>query len=250
MIDKDTLINLAKLHGLKAWQQEKHYIQSSILMALSEEPMVFKGGTYLWFFHGLPRFSEDLDFTFTGKKSEDIPVKVSENLELLGIENKLKIISDDARSFSFRITAHGPLYTTDISLSYVYIEISKREDIVKRPIAIKAQFPQYELPLKLIKGMHLEEVAAEKTRAIIMREKARDVYDLYYIIKEKNIPIEKSLLDDKMQYYGDKFSKKIFLDKLKEKESYWVKELKPLIFGELPAFKDCYNAIKSWTEPI
>ncbi len=38
MIDKETLIKLAKLNNLRPWQQEKHYIQSLILVALSEHP--------------------------------------------------------------------------------------------------------------------------------------------------------------------------------------------------------------------
>ncbi len=64
------MIEIAKLNRLRPWQQEKHYIQSLILNSLSELPLVFKGGTYLWFFHGLKRFSEDLDFTYNGKDIE------------------------------------------------------------------------------------------------------------------------------------------------------------------------------------
>ena len=67
MIDKELIYRLVKLNNLRPWQQEKHYIQSLILEVVADEPLIFKGGTYLWFFHGLQRFSEYLDFTVNGK---------------------------------------------------------------------------------------------------------------------------------------------------------------------------------------
>ena len=45
----DELLQIAKLMGLKPWQQEKHYIQSLALVTLSETPVILKGGTYLCF---------------------------------------------------------------------------------------------------------------------------------------------------------------------------------------------------------
>ena len=77
MIDKNELIEIAKLMGLKPWQQEKPYIQYLTLNSIAEEPLVFKGGTYLWFADGLDRFSEDLDFTASELLSHDVAAKVS-----------------------------------------------------------------------------------------------------------------------------------------------------------------------------
>ena len=131
MIDKETLIAAAKINNLKPWQQEKHYIQSLVLCSLSEEPVVFKGGTCLWFFYGLPRFSEDLDFTEDGKVSDNLPEKVSRDIELFGVENNFKIITNDEKTLSFRISAKGPLNSSDFDLCPVYVEISRREKIKK-----------------------------------------------------------------------------------------------------------------------
>ena len=88
MISEKQAMEIAKIKSLKPWQEEKHYVMSVALMGLSEEPLVFKGGTYLWFFHGLPRFSEDLDFTATAKTTSPVEEKVSKTLKLFGIENK------------------------------------------------------------------------------------------------------------------------------------------------------------------
>lgn len=126
MINKNDLKKIARLYEMRPWQQEKHYIQSLILVAMGKEPVVLKGGTYLWLFNNLPRFSEDLDFTASGRLSKNLPEMVSESLEFFGVDNALKIISDDEKIVSFRVGAKGPLNTSDIDLCHVYIEISRR----------------------------------------------------------------------------------------------------------------------------
>ena len=112
------------MNGLRPWQQEKHYVQSLILGILSDFPLVFKGGTYLWFFHGLRRFSEDLDFTSSGKIRKEVPAVVSRNLTFFGLENELKIMNGNGKGLSFRIMANCPLNTSDRDRCVVYVEIS------------------------------------------------------------------------------------------------------------------------------
>lgn len=270
MIEKKELLEIAKLNGLKPWQQEKHYIQAIILEILAEQPLVFKGGTYLWFFHNLPRFSEDLDFTVKDKTSkqrvdfmlagafaygyhsakeelpENLPEIVSSSLELFGIQNKSKTITNNATTLSFRISAKGPLNTKEIDECGVYVEASKRESIEEKPIPIKLDFPAYNLPTKRAVGMSLEELGAEKVRAIMTREKARDLYDLYFLIKKKEIAFNQELIDKKLFYYNEKFSKKDFLKKAKQKQDYFVRELKNIVFDEIPEFKEVMQKIQKW----
>jgi len=46
--------------------------------------LVFKGGTALWFFYGLNRFSNDLDFTLAGKVDLDrLMERVRRGFEIL-----------------------------------------------------------------------------------------------------------------------------------------------------------------------
>lgn len=246
MIDKDTLMKYAKLNSLRPWQQEKHYVQSAILVSLSEYSLTFKGGTYLWFFHGLDRFSEDLDFTAPGEIPEGLDVKVSEDLRLLGIENRTKTMNEDDRTLTLRFSAKGPLYTAEIDLCHVYVEISKREKVLKKTEALELKSDAYGLPLKIINGMGLNEVAAEKVRAIVTRDKARDVYDLAYLITKKNVMFDEGLVNEKLKYYDMTFSKETFLDKVHEKEKEWKRELQSLVFGKFSPFSDSFDAIESW----
>jgi hypothetical protein len=219
-----------------------------VLNALYGEQLVFKGGTYLWFFHGLPRFSEDLDFTTISKVSSDIVAKVSKRLSLLGVANEARIESDDEKSFSFKIMAHGPLYSSQNSRCVVYVEISKRENVLKETVPVKLDLLEYQLPVRILMGMSLEEVAAEKVRAIISRNKARDVYDLYYLIKEKRIKFDKELIDKKLKYVGKSFSLAYFRAALNEKSKIFEKELASLIFRVLPSFTEAREVIEEWVK--
>jgi predicted nucleotidyltransferase component of viral defense system len=237
---------MARLNGLKAWQQEKHYIQALILNTLYDKQLVFKGGTYLWFFHGLRRFSEDLDFTSIEKVDRRIFEGVANGLRLMGVENEAKIEVDDEKSFSFKIMAHGPLYKNENSRCVVYVEISKRERVIARTMPVKLNLPEYQLPIRILSGMNLEEVAAEKVRAIVSREKARDVYDLYYLIKEKGVKFNEELINAKLGYINKTYSKGLLLQALGAKSKIFENELKNLVFEPLPKFEEVKAAIEKW----
>lgn len=236
MISRRELINIAKLYNRRPWQQEKHYIQTLILIALSEEPLIFKGGTYLWFFHGLSRFSEDLDFTVEKDLIGTLPRKVSHTLNLFGVENTFKITTNLERAFTFRISSKGPLNTSDADLCHVYVEISKREKIILNPLSLTIKTEPYQTPQKFIKGLNLQEVAAEKVRAILTRDKARDIYDLWFLMEKGFIPSRKEI-DEKMSYYKQPFETDRLEQKIREKKKIWAGELKSLVSGPLPDFE-------------
>jgi predicted nucleotidyltransferase component of viral defense system len=248
MIDKDRLVEIAKLYNLKPWQQEKHYIQNLVLVILSEYPMVFKGETYLWFFHGLDRFSEDLDFTAEKELPEDLAEKVSEGLSIFGVDNTIKKISEDDRSLSFRVSADGPLHSTEKDRCHVYVEISRREAVIQKSLPLELGFDAYRLPVKIIKGMTINETAAEKVRALMTRNRARDIYDLAFLIKKKGASIDKVLINEKLKYYDLSFSQKAFEEKLREKEKGYATELGPMVFGKLPDFSEAVSIIQEWSK--
>lgn len=248
MISREELERIAKLSGMKAWQQEKHYIQSIMLVALSEHPLVFKGGTCLWFFHGLNRFSEDLDFTATGALPGDLGERVSANLRLYGVENSLKKIETVAGGVAFRIGAEGPLHSSDSDICYVYVEISGRGKPMLPALQHELNREMYSLPLKIVSGMAMDEIAAEKVRAILMRDKARDVFDLPYLIQKKKVKFDLPMVMEKLKPYGIEYSKELLGKKVAKKKPSWKKELSGMVFGKLPEFDECAEAILEWAK--
>ena len=233
---------------LLSWQQEKHFVQAVALEALAEQPLVFKGGTCLWFFHGLPRFSEDLDFTASGALPEGFPGTVSRSLELFGLENSVKTFSDNDSALSFRLSVKGPLNTAPIDECGVYVEISKRGQVEDKTLSLGLGFPEYNLPVKRLAGMSLKEIAAEKVRALVSREKARDLFDLFFLIKWKGVPFDSVLAGKKLAFYGEKFSVKGFLGAAAKKEAYFEKELKNLVFDDLPEFSEVMSLVRGWVK--
>lgn len=246
MITREELQRLAKLYNTKIWQQEKHYIQNAILVSLAEEPLVFKGGTYLWFFHHTQRYSEDLDFTATGKISPTMMEDTIQSLKNWGIKSTGKKIEGPHSGVTFRIAAEGPLYKGPQSLTFVYVEISQRENILQETKTFSLVNEAYEFPTKILQGMSLDEVAAEKVRAIMTRDKPRDVYDLAFLIHQKKIPFDEKFINHKMKYYHEKFDKKKFMKKMDEKGKDWKKEMTHIILGKLPPFEDELKIIKEW----
>ncbi|MFH1721719.1 MAG: nucleotidyl transferase AbiEii/AbiGii toxin family protein [Candidatus Altiarchaeota archaeon] len=248
MISKDAIVKLAKINNVRAWQQEKHYLQAVMLATLAEYPLVFKGGTYLWFFHELPRFSEDLDFTSQGTIPENLAEDVSDSLSLFGIQNKIKILKKDRFINSFKFACEGPLHTTEKDVSHVYVEISSRDEVKHETQSHTFEHAGYNLPVKIIQGMALVEVAAEKVRAIFTRDKARDLYDLAYLIAEKNTPFDRELVNSKLDFYNQTYKYSLFEAKIAEKKQYWSGELQQLLARSLTPFGEVKNSVLDWAE--
>ncbi len=246
MIGANRIREIAKLSGMRPWQQEKHYLQSLILTIISDYPLVFNGGTYLWLFHGLNRFSEDLDFTAKGPLERNFITFVSRSINLYGYENEIKILKDDKLGLSVRFLINGPLHSSDKDRCVIYVEVSRREKIVLPSLSLKIDFPQYDIPVKNLSGMNLDEVGSEKVRAILTREKGRDIFDLYYLIRRKNIKFNIELVNRKLAYYNLNFDSSQFMQKLESRNEIYSKELKPVILGDLPDFDEVKSYIGKW----
>jgi len=247
MIDKETLVRIAKLTGLKPFQQEKHYVQTMLLRSIYSKvsrEMVFKGGTALAFFHGLNRFSEDLDFTL--KEHFDLRNLVAEirrDFEILNMGAVLKIIEDNPNSFSFRIGVEGPLFTQEIERCFVRCEVSRREKVLGQVEIeeLRTMYPDV-LPF-FVTLMSLEEILAEKVRALTWRGKARDLHDLWFLLK-RGIKIDLDLVNEKLSYYGKEFDLKEFMENVRRIGAVWEHELKPVIVGSLPDFETVEKDLK------
>ena len=246
MIGANKIREIAKLSGMRPWQQEKHYLQSLILTIISDYPLVFNGGTYLWLFHGLNRFSEDLDFTAKGPLERNFITFVSRSINLYGYENEIKILKDDKLGLSVRFLINGPLHSSDKDRCVIYVEVSRREKIVLPSLSLKIDFPQYDIPVKNLSGMNLDEVGSEKVRAILTREKGRDIFDLYFLIRLKNIKFNIELVNRKLAYYNLNFDSSEFMQKLESRNKIYSKELKPVILGDLPDFDEVKSYIGKW----
>jgi predicted nucleotidyltransferase component of viral defense system len=206
--------------------------------------LVFKGGTALQKAYALNRFSIDLDFTLNDVNfdSQTLFKKIVSDLNSFGLKTEtIKLKKKVSEIFILKI--QGPLYDgIERSLSSLRIEISLREKIILG-FDVKEIVPIYpDIQPYIIVVMKLEEILAEKIRAILTRAKARDVYDAWFLIK-KGVKTEKKIINEKLSYYSLKFNKDKFISNVKRIEKTWKKELEPLV-SFIPDFNTVFKNIK------
>lgn len=244
MITRDELVKISKKTGFKPFMQEKHYLQSIALSRIYSvviNELVFKGGTALFFFNGLNRFSEDLDFSLNGDVDiEKLKASIMSGFDLLNIVLSIRDVKSSAGS-SFKLKAEGPLYGGDLSVGVVDVEISNRRDIVLPPVT-KNFVPVYDdLRPFTVSVMDEREMMAEKLRAVLKRKKARDLYDIWFLLK-KGVSVDLSLVEKKMDYYGESFVTGEFKQAVLAKKTLWKSELSGLT-GTFPSFEETSELI-------
>lgn len=226
MITRKELEAYARIKGLSLGNAEKDYLIDVALMSISrsiKNELIFKGGTCLYKFYKLNRFSEDLDFTAV----QDIDVnKVAENViadfALFGIRARLHEKREPHNSILITIRAEGPLYQgTAGTAASLGIDVNKKSSVVMKPDALIYRSTYPDIPPITVLCMAREEILAEKIRALMTRERARDLFDVYFLLKQ-GVTIGPSLIQDKLDYYGKKFDSNALLQRLSRLNAQWL----------------------------
>ncbi len=245
MITRRTLEEFARKQKLSLGNAEKDYLLDLALRSISQhcpKELIFKGGTCLYKFHHLPRFSEDLDFS--GLKMIDIHAFIQHiiaDLEKEGIETQQHTRKEPHNSVLITLRLKGPLLNqSPMSAASVGIDINFKSEVV-----LAAEQKKYEsiypgVGSISIQCMDQQEIFAEKIRAFLTRFKARDLFDIYFLLHQ-DISASKKLIQTKMDYYQETFSLPTILEKISLFESIWHKEISgltkdPLLFEEVSVF--------------
>lgn len=254
------------------WQVlERDYLLSWVLAGISKvdilhTSLVFKGGTALKkCYFGDYRFSEDLDFTgspFT-PQGESLYVAMqeacSQTAKLLDTYAPIEIScqryqerqphprGQEAFDIRARFPWHRQPQTT------VMVEVTRDEKLIKPPITLPLIHEYGEKLNVMLQVYSLEEIVAEKLRAILqniqafeqkgwVRSRARDYYDLWRILStyKENLDLSNfpEILYQKCQHRGVSFSdsNSFFSPKLLlEVEKTWHQWLEPLL-SNLPPY--------------
>jgi predicted nucleotidyltransferase component of viral defense system len=176
----------------------QHLLLSYFYHQKESERILFKGGTALKIIYGSPRFSEDLDFSgynvnlsYVEKLVEDSLIEIKrEGLNVEMTESKettggyLSIIFFKFYDYKLR----------------VQLEISLREE---RNIESQAKLITSNLlPAYTILQLPEELLVIEKFEALFRREKPRDFFDIYFILRNRLVVqrdyIEKHMVREKI----------------------------------------------------
>jgi len=160
----------------------------------------FKGGTAIRLLFNSFRYSEDLDFT------------------CLDHADYFKLISQIIPQIETETTT-GIKLTREKNVGEIgerFRLIFQPNEITKQPLGIKLDFSYREKPIDpqtsimtttypvtpppLVKHYSQAEILSEKIRAMFTRNKARDLFDLWFLLKQ-NTPIIWDYVVQKMKYY-------------------------------------------------
>lgn len=172
----------------------REYFQHLFLSYFYQQPLTdqiyFKGGTALRMLYGSPRFSEDLDFSSSVSNIHALEDAILGTLADIAREN---IVVDITEA---KTTSGGYLaiitFRADHPPVSVQIEISLRErEKQGEAVTIISDL----MPAYTIIALSREQLVDEKIQALLFRKKARDFYDLYFILRANLLPAhQKDLL--------------------------------------------------------
>jgi predicted nucleotidyltransferase component of viral defense system len=257
MADKINLDELRRLGAETRFSSkllEKDYYLTKILQKISEKKinnLVFKGGTCLnKCYLGFYRLSEDLDFVYNQDVKDLTKLQIKRILdrlrrELFSTLNEIEFKTNKelGKGWKMLTSAEDPKiigleiitnYNSiiDNSVQTIKLEISFRKKLKKptKIMAIKHEFVDALGDPILRKDVEIEvidliENFAEKFRALVIRKNVaiRDIYDIYFILKNNLVKIDKELVDlilVKINENSEKrFTQKDFIDFIKNLKS-------------------------------
>lgn len=255
MISDGQLRTLARQDGVTAGLAEKNYVNSWILYAIYKsqlkEYLVFKGGTALskLYFPEIWRFSEDLDFTATTEIDnlrEKLEAALSEIETKSGISFEVTSFheaGDPVEYVQIKVqydTVLGQRNTTDLDINF--------NESMEFPVTTHEHgfedVPEFELP-----AYSVEEILVEKLRSLYQRARARDYYDIYRLLNQKEFDDRK--IAEALRKKAEQRNVELELKKsLSEEEiedvgDYWDTALDRLV-TEKPDFKEVVEKIDDY----
>jgi len=228
-MDRELLLEIGKKKGLKNREHiEKDYFQDKLLYWIFKltNNLVFKGGTALYKLYNMPRFSEDLDFTLLEPREriEDKIIKIAEKLNAEINVKKLKT------SLLFILRFKGIL----TSYNTIRIDVSLKNKAFLG-FDLKSYVPDYiDIKPFSLKILKLKEMVAEKIHSLLARKNARDLYDLFFLLRISRF--DKKLVEEKLKIFGMRFDANLIKKQINEIKPIWEAELKPFVLDELLDF--------------
>lgn len=211
---------------------EKDYAITVALMVLSRtklsETMVFKGGTAIKkMFYPKTRFSEDLDFNC----EHDLAEELEEEIERPLVENEHDVAFTGVTEEEPR-SPEGRRLRLEYNDSNGYrtsirVDLAFRERPVMKPRKMKVKNP-YGIRNIVITTMSIEEIMAEKVRALIVMRKPRHLYDVWFLLR-RGIVLNKPLINKKLKLYSQTFSLETLRSAVRDAGQDWQTNLQALL---------------------
>ncbi|MFH1839779.1 MAG: nucleotidyl transferase AbiEii/AbiGii toxin family protein [Nanoarchaeota archaeon] len=244
-INMDDLKEIIAKKGFTLPLLIKDYYLSLILYLIKDlEGIYFKGGTALnKIFLKHSRLSEDIDFSVT-RDVKKLKLEISKIL----IDSRFfeKITYDKSVEGFLRIVVH---YNLEGQKGNIFIDLNERAKLSLKPEKHKLNhFYSSFIPEFYVNTVAEEELIAEKIAACIGRNKPRDHFDVYKLIKA-GIPINFKLVKKKCHDSGTEFSIIKMFNNANKLKNRWDKDMisllaEPISFKEVIQFLSKHFKLK------
>lgn len=199
MITVDFIRTLASKLQTTELNVRREYCQHLFLSWFYQQPLTdqvfFKGGTALRVIYNSPRFSEDLDFSSSLANVRALEDAVLGALAGIARENvDVELAESKTTSGSYLSIVNFRGEGAPIA---VQLEISLREGEKRgEAVTVISDF----VPAYTILALEREQLINEKIQALLTRKKARDFYDLYFLLRANLLlPGEKGILSQALE---------------------------------------------------
>jgi len=246
MLTRAQIQRLAQRHGIGVQAQERDYLQSLLLFLLynQSQQLVFKGGTALRMVYRGSRYSEDLDFNGPQDVSsiKTIWRDVLGSLQGYGINAEMREEWQSKVGYSFDVSYQGPLFDgRDRTKGKVRVDISIRQEKTDtRRELVSSDYDDIRPFVAIV--ISPEHLLAEKVRALLIRSKARDVFDIWLLINQ-GVPMNKALVRKKLAPYKVALTPATLDAALEKAKADWNRDLRPLL-PQLVDWKDAMTRIE------
>ena len=230
MLTKEQLKKLAKQNQATEFVVLREYLQVLFLQHLYSKThaknIFFKGDTAIRLLLYGTRFSEDLDFTVN--MSHDEFKKFIEGIFAEFIRLNEGIVIKPKKSIT------GLVYVIRAKVSYhkapifIRLDFSLREKVLlPKSYIMETQYPV--VFTNFVYSMDKGELLAEKIRALLTRNKPRDLYDLWFLL-QLGAQFNNELVQYKLKYYGLRYTPRLIQKALnKFTVEDFIKDLRPFV---------------------
>lgn len=209
MIEKRLVQWYAADSGVDLDIAEREVALTYVLGILSERGLLgqlaFKGGTALRkIYFPTFRFSEDLDFTVlqTLRAAElqaqvlEVCLRVTVDLgvpmQIASWKQTRDLPGEEA--YRARVSYVGPLGQPGADPARITLDLTCYETVILPPEPRPVLHPYSDAPaeLRMVRSYCLEEMLAEKLRALLRRSYPRDLYDVWYLLTVQRAHLDQS----------------------------------------------------------
>jgi predicted nucleotidyltransferase component of viral defense system len=232
MLTRSQIQRSAQRNRIGMQAQERDYMQHLILWLLysQSQKLVFKGGTALRMVYGGNRYSEDLGFNGRdeGPALRVLWRGIAARLEDFGVVAELRNEWESEVGYSADVSFRGPLYDgRDHSKGKVRIDVNRRPEEVETRRDLIAS-PYDDVRPFVVTVLTVEHLVAEKMRALLMRAKPRDLYDLWLLLRQGVRP-NSTLIKRKLAAHDREWSTEALEEALDRVQANWERDLRHLL---------------------